>query len=229
MACMGWDVDTTLGKLHRFWWWCVDYAEDGDLRKHNDDRLGAAVGVLPGEPAKRFVEAMVKACWLDRKPYFRVHDWWDYIGKFLQIKYKHSPEKWQHVRDLYHGSNNKGKNCSLNGSKTYKPNQPNQPNQPLSNRDREWLAILAEIKGYPLQEEIDIQFLKEKEKDFPEVDIAALLKGWKAYLIDKPFTQKSRPRAQLHTQFELAMKWGKYKKTNGTMPMDASGRQLEYL
>jgi hypothetical protein len=32
MNATGWDLDTCLGKLHRFWYWCVDYAEDGDLR-----------------------------------------------------------------------------------------------------------------------------------------------------------------------------------------------------
>jgi len=101
MSLTGWDLDTCLGKLHRFWWWCVDYAEDGDLRRHNDDRLGLAVGVLPGEESRRFVEAMVAARWLDRDPYFRVHDWWNYIGKFLQSKYKRDPAKWQSVKDLY--------------------------------------------------------------------------------------------------------------------------------
>lgn len=101
---MGWDLDTTIGKLHRFWWWCVDYAEDGDLRKHNDNRLSAAVGVLPSD-SKRFIEAMVQSGWIDREPYFRVHEWWEYIGEFLKAKYKNYPEKWQCVRDLYSEEN----------------------------------------------------------------------------------------------------------------------------
>lgn len=115
MSLLGWNLDETVGKLHRFWWWCVDYAEDGDLRKHNDNRLAAAAGVLPGEPAKAFVQAMITACWLDRDPYFRVHDWWDYAGPFLQVRYKHKPEQWQAVRDLY--DPDKKQNGSKNGSK----------------------------------------------------------------------------------------------------------------
>jgi hypothetical protein len=99
-ALMGWDIDSTIGRLHRFWWWCVDYAEDGDLRKHNDARLGGSVG-LNGETATAFVQAMVTAGWLDREPYFRVHDWWDYIGRFLQLKYKRTPGKWIRVRNAY--------------------------------------------------------------------------------------------------------------------------------
>lgn len=99
-TAMGWDIDVTIGKLHRFWWWCVDYAEDGDLRRHNDECLGAAVG-LNGENATAFVRAMRRAGWLDEEPYFRIHDWWDYIGRFLCAKYRRHPAKWQSVRAAY--------------------------------------------------------------------------------------------------------------------------------
>jgi len=126
MNQMGWDLDTTIGKLHRFWWWCVDYAEDGDLRKHNDSRLSAAVGVLPGD-SKRFIEAMVQSGWIDREPYFRVHDWWHYFGEFLKSKYKNYPKKWQAVKKLY---SQKNKTPPKTPPKPVLPNQtePNQTN-----------------------------------------------------------------------------------------------------
>ena len=79
------DRDQAIGKLVRFWWWCQKYCEDGDLRRYNDEALGGAVG-LNGEQASAFIRAMVTAGWLDRKPYFRVHDWWTYNGRFLQVK-----------------------------------------------------------------------------------------------------------------------------------------------
>lgn len=101
MALMGWDLDTTLGKLHRFWWWCLDYAEDGDLRRHNNTILGSSVG-LNGDQTKKWVEAMVESGWIDREPYFRVHDWWDLIGLFLRRKYEgRNNEKWKRVKALY--------------------------------------------------------------------------------------------------------------------------------
>lgn len=100
-SLMKWEVDLALGKLHRFWYWCVDYAEDGDLRKYNDELLGYAVG-LNGEDCKRFVEAMVQSGWIDRVPYFRVHDWWDWSGRWWQSKYKKKPEAWKRIRDLYY-------------------------------------------------------------------------------------------------------------------------------
>lgn len=115
MRLMEWDLDTTIGKLHRFWWWCVDYAEDGDLRKFSDDDIGESVA-LNGEPASKFVEAMVASCWIDRDPHFRVHDWWDYVGPWLRSRYKRSPEKWETVRNGYVTTN--------------QPDQPDQPDQP---------------------------------------------------------------------------------------------------
>ena len=127
MALMGWDLDATIGKLHRFWWWCLKYAEDGDLRKHNDSRLAVAMGVAM-DNSKKLVEAMVQSCWIDREPYFRVHDWWEYAGLLLQIRYKHDAKKWKRVRSLYDG---KSKNGSNNGSKNSTPtNQPTRPTRP---------------------------------------------------------------------------------------------------
>lgn len=97
---MGWDVNAATGALARFWLWCTKFADDGDLRKHNDERLGDPVG-LSGDEAKKFVAAMVQSCWIDRKPYFRVHDWWDYAKSFLKGRYKDEPEKWHRIKELY--------------------------------------------------------------------------------------------------------------------------------
>lgn len=122
---MGWGLDETIGKLHRFWWWCLDYAEDGDLQQYNDTTLAAAVGVAP-QDAKRFVEAMV-GCggetvsgFIDRQPYFRVRKWWNYCGKLLQIRYKHNPKKWKKIQSFYVG---RRKNGSKGGSNNRIPNQ----------------------------------------------------------------------------------------------------------
>lgn len=150
MAFMEWDLDKTIGKLHRFWWWCLKYAEDGDLRKHNDDRLAQAVGVSPGESSKRFIEAMVRACWLDREPYFRVHDWWEYAGMLLQIRYKHDSKKWKKVRSFYVGKTKNGSsNSSNNSTPTNQTNQPDQPNQTNHTKGRGFFKPTPEeVTGY---------------------------------------------------------------------------------
>lgn len=99
-AAMGWDVDVCIGKLFRLWWWCLKYAPDGDLRRFNDAQLAAAMGVAMAQ-ADQLKKAMVEACWLDRKPYFRIHGWWDYVGRYLRVKYKDKPDKWKEIESDY--------------------------------------------------------------------------------------------------------------------------------
>jgi len=95
------------------------------------------------------------------------------------------------------------------------------------------IQVLKTIPGYPVDEEKDVAFLAEKEKDYPHIDILSLLKGWRDYLIDKPLTKRSRPHAQLSSQFELAIKWGKHKKSklapteNIADRIDAAERQMK--
>lgn len=182
---MGWDLDTTVGKLHRLWWWCVDYAEDGDLRKHNDARIGAAVG-LNGEASKRFIEAMVASGWVDRKPYFRIHDWWDHIGLFLQSKYKRYPDKWKRVRGLYQG------NRSRNGSSTRKPNQPNRTKP----TDRTPPSSSPSAKILPLEAfnraVADEAFKAQMAKAYPLVSLEAEIEKMRTWIRANPNRAKKR-------------------------------------
>ena len=192
MTRMGWDLDTTVGKLHRLWWWCVDYAEDGDLRKHNDARIGAAVG-LNGEASKRFIEAMVASGWIDRKPYFRVHDWWDHIGLFLQSKYKRYPDKWKRVRGLYQG--NRSSNRSRNGCVT--ANQPNQPNR-TKPTDRTPPSSSPSAKILPLEafDEAmrDESFKAQLIRAYPAVPLEAELEKMRAWIRANPEKAKKNWR-----------------------------------
>lgn len=119
-----WTKEVAVGRLHLHWYWCLDYALDGDLRKFNDGQIALGMCVdLPN--AKRTVDALVQARWLDRVPYFRVHGWWNYVGRFLRTKWRHSPEKWQGVQKLYEGE------CSGHVYDMHtEPNRPNLTNQP---------------------------------------------------------------------------------------------------
>jgi len=98
-STMEWSIDETIGKLHRFWWWCVDYAEDGDLRKHIN-RLPLALGLV-GDVGSKFLIEMKRVGFIDTQPNLRVHDWWTYHGYYLRAKYRHSSEKWERIKDLY--------------------------------------------------------------------------------------------------------------------------------
>lgn len=112
MNLMGWDaedspikhvaLDVTLGKLHRFWYWCLDFAPTGDLRGKNDAVLAGSVGLAPKD-GKRFVDAMVQSGWIDRADeIFRVHDWIDYAGRYLKdSKFKRHPNKKRDLQRVY--------------------------------------------------------------------------------------------------------------------------------
>jgi hypothetical protein len=82
------------------WWWCVDHAEDGDLRSFKDVHLAAAVDLASSE-AKTFLDALVGAGFVERDPYLRLANWWRYSKRFMQQRYKDSPEKWRRIELLY--------------------------------------------------------------------------------------------------------------------------------
>lgn len=182
-ASMGWTLDQTIGKLHRFWWWCARYAPDGDLKKHNDNRIASSMGVAI-EDSKRLIEAMVASCWIDREPYFRVHDWWDYFGPFLQIKYKHSAENWKKIRALY---KNGEENSSLNST----PDLPDLPDQPTKQigADR-FLEIWKRYPNKAGKEDAQRRFLGsvKNEQNWAEIN-SALDRYLKTERVQKGFIQ----------------------------------------
>lgn len=130
-AAMSWESDLAIGRLHRLWWWTLDYAPDGDLQKYNDAQIASGMGVAISD-SKRLVETLVEARWLDREPYFRVHDWWQYAGRFLQVKWKNSPENWEKVRSLYQPRLQPPRQRPRARLKDRQPNQPNRTNLTIS-------------------------------------------------------------------------------------------------
>jgi hypothetical protein len=99
---MGWNKYEAVGRLHAFWFFVMDYAPTGDLRKFNAKVLAEGVG-LDHENADAFVEAMVGNGWIDRSDgVFRVHDWPEYAGRYLKnYKFKRRPELYLEMLRLY--------------------------------------------------------------------------------------------------------------------------------
>lgn len=126
---MGWNKFETAGRLLAFWFWCLKYAPTGDLRKFTDTALAAPV-VLNGTEAKRFVSAMVSACWLDRSEnVFRVHDWPDFTRHYLKnSRFNGRPDKWREVLAVYsdkpHLEETLASNSRANSRATQTTNQP---------------------------------------------------------------------------------------------------------
>jgi hypothetical protein len=109
---MGWNIDETIGKLQRFWWWCLDHALDGDLSRMRPKWIGRALD-LDEEEAEEFVKSMIQAQLLDTVPYLRVHNWWAHVGLFLQMRYKRHPWIWRRIKELYQDDDtSEQKKCS---------------------------------------------------------------------------------------------------------------------
>lgn len=178
MNLMGWDLDTTIGKLFRFWWWCVDYAEDGDLRRHNENRIAVAVG-LQNKDGKKFIDAMIQAGWIDNEPYFRVHDWWDYIGLFMQRKYgeKHR-EKWERIKQLYNDYTTTSTTIDATKPNLTKPNltKKNPPKEAAFSEGFVKKADEAKEKGFNIYQ-LSNRFYKESKsiEKLPEAVLMAVL------------------------------------------------------
>lgn len=100
MKLTGWDIDTTIGKLHRLWWWCQQYAEDGDLTKHTPETLAMAVGVEIKD-AEKTLSALIEAGFIEKTPYLRIRHWWRYSGNFLRGKYSRESKIWQSIKEKY--------------------------------------------------------------------------------------------------------------------------------
>lgn len=124
-AC-GWSNDETIGKLHKFWWWCLDYATDGRLDKFDHSTIASVFGVH--EHGENVVHVLLKLNWLDSEPSIRVHDWWDYAGRFLQVRYKRTPKIWKEIKRFYGHSIQHTNNRTGRDKQPTNNNKPNQPN-----------------------------------------------------------------------------------------------------
>lgn len=83
-------IPTMLGHLHLLWWWCLKYAQDGDLSQYEADDLADAAA-WEGD-ATRFVRALLDCGpgesfgFLEQSEDggLMVHDWMDYAGKLIE-------------------------------------------------------------------------------------------------------------------------------------------------
>jgi len=112
MILMDWSQWETVGRLQSFWWWCMEYAEDGDLHTFKISELGEAAGV-PVALSQQFIDAMKETHWLDTAPYLRVHNWWRYAGPFLRSRHRRQSAIWRRVKQLYKDVGNTDNTTSL--------------------------------------------------------------------------------------------------------------------
>ena len=111
-----------VGHLQYLWWWCLDYAPDGDLSGFDDDEIAQAAE-WDGD-ADAFVGALVDAGFLDQDgDRLAIHDNGDYNGKLRDQREKNR-ERQQRYRDTKRDVTVTSQ--PRNGYVTPLPNQPNQ-------------------------------------------------------------------------------------------------------
>lgn len=120
-----------VGHLTVLWHAALEQAEDGDLTNWGDNFIAAAAQ-WDGDGDK-FCKALRDNKWLDGH---LIHDWWDYAGKFLTIKYrKNNLPKLNYIRNLYEKGDVGDLDVENHAQTTHKPHLPNQPN--LTNQTKE--------------------------------------------------------------------------------------------
>jgi len=140
---MGWigddgsiDVDIAISKLHRLWWWCLEYAPDGCVSRHSADVYAGAVG-LSADTGDKFIKALFDAKYLDKTKSgeLLIHDWLEYAGRYLRdTKYKRHPEKYKEIQQLYFTivSRQSANSRPKVRRKSAVPNQPTIPTIPTN-------------------------------------------------------------------------------------------------
>ena len=209
------------------------HAEDGRLDGYTIQEISACCG-WTGD-SDTFISAMVRVAFLEGvEGAYRVHAWLEHQGHIVAFKErsrKANKARWSKIKgessnkeSLEESSKDSGMESPLPTIPTV-PSLPSIPTMPFSHYT-ELSVILTTIPGYPFKANIDIPLLKEKERDYPEIDTVSLLKGWKIYLVDNPLKKKSNPRSQLNNQFEFARKYGKYKKPEAPISCPSNNNGL---
>lgn len=104
------DTPTVIGKLHMLWWWCLDYALDGNLAKQEGKVIEDACGI----PLRQ----LIRAGFVDSRPYRRIHDWWDNQGNYLKVRFRDQPEIWSKIKESYDAKSPMGKHMGKHEGKT---------------------------------------------------------------------------------------------------------------
>lgn len=72
-------IPTAIGHLHCLWWWALDYAQDGDISRHEPEDIAIAA-LWEGDPGL-LLTALRAARFIDDGRC--LHDWDDYAGKLI--------------------------------------------------------------------------------------------------------------------------------------------------
>lgn len=195
---LGVSLPAAVGHLHYFWWWALDFAQDGTLEKYDGYDLADAMQ-WDGDP-DQLVEALISAGYIDdTDDGLMIHDWGEYAGKLLERRAKDRARKRaaaeaagvpQNFRRRSDGNDEESGETPSASFVTNQPTVPNQPNTTNSTNRTEPTTPTGDAQA--LQERRFAEFWKAYPK---KVGKASCLKAWK----------KLKPTAELHDHIMAAL------------------------
>ncbi|MGG1651355.1 hypothetical protein [Paenibacillus sp. NRS-1780] len=79
---LGISTPAAVGHLHMFWWWAMDFAQDGDISRYGPDDIADAIE-WDGDSGQLYT-ALVEAGFIDETEAGReIHDWYAYAGRLI--------------------------------------------------------------------------------------------------------------------------------------------------
>ena len=85
-------VVTAVGHLHYFWWWALDFAQEGILTKFDDCDIAEAC-MWEGD-VKIFVDSLIESGFIDKnESVFCIHDWYEYAGRLIERRQSDADRK----------------------------------------------------------------------------------------------------------------------------------------
>jgi hypothetical protein len=148
-----------VGLLHCFWWWALDYAQDGDLTSHDPSDVADAVDYA-GKP-EALLDALAGcgvgggAGFLDRNgDGLRIHDWHDYAGRLIEKRRADAARKREsrtvaRPPDVQRTSNGRPADDPRDGARTEpnrtEPNLTQPKNQSSVSQERERTRHVLEV------------------------------------------------------------------------------------
>lgn len=130
-----WSINEAVGVLHSLWWWTLDYAEDGDLKKFTSYQITLAIEAKIDPEI--LINVLIESKFIDKD--MKIHDWWNYAGPYLTKKYhNNNPKKLIDIKRKYFTPKGLPKGMQKREVATpisSLPTNHNQPNQPTNSAD----------------------------------------------------------------------------------------------
>jgi hypothetical protein len=107
-------IAKAIGHLHCLWWWCIDYAPDGDVTKYEAEDI--AIGAdWDGDP-QEFIKALIDSGFVTNGDGLRINDWYDYAGKLVERREQNRlrAKEWREKKGAYaYGTHTERKSNAL--------------------------------------------------------------------------------------------------------------------